>query len=252
MKRVVVLSDMQIPDHDVKAIEAIMDFVYDYEPDELYCVGDEADSPEPSRWTKGYALEYAGTLQKGLDTTKEIIANFRRVLGGKPFHIMRSNHGDRIRQYINRYAPALASLRDIEYEKLLGYGELDIKYHHRPWEFAPRWLLAHGDEGALIRTAGGTALNLAKRVGMSVVCGHTHRLGIQHQHAAVNGRIVSRLYGFEVGNLMALDRASYLKAGSANWQSGFGILYIDRAKVTPVAVPIINRSFVVEGETYKW
>jgi len=42
MKRIVVLSDMQIPYNDKRATRAVMNVVADYEPDELFCVGDEA------------------------------------------------------------------------------------------------------------------------------------------------------------------------------------------------------------------
>lgn len=252
MKRVIVLSDIQSPSHDVKAVNAITQLVIDYEPDELYCVGDEADSPEPSRWNKGRAEEYAKTLQKGLDTTSQIMEDFKKALGDKPFHTMRSNHGDRIRNYINRYAPALASLRALEYETLLRYQELDITYHNRIWQFARGWALAHGDEGNTIQTSGGTALSLAKRAGLSIVCGHTHRQGIQHQHVGINGRVANRLFGVEVGHLMDLKKAKYLPTGSANWQSGIAVLYIHRTHVVPVLVPIINNSFTIEGQTYKW
>lgn len=252
MKRVIVLSDIQSPSHDAKAVAAITQLVSDYEPDELYCVGDEADSPEPSRWNKGRAEEYAKTLQKGLDTTSQIMEDFKKALGDKPFHTMRSNHGDRISNYINRYAPALASLRALEYETLLRYRELDITYHDRIWQFARGWALAHGDEGNLIQTAGGTAMSLAKRTGLSIVCGHTHRQGIQHQHVGINGRVASRLFGVEVGHLMDLKKAGYLPTGSANWQSGVAVLYIHRTHVVPVLVPIINNSFTLEGQTYKW
>lgn len=252
VKRVVVLSDIQAPSHDARAITALQDFVYDFEPDELYCVGDEADSPEPSRWNKGRAGEYAKTLQSGLDKTSDIMEGFKDVLGDKPFHTMRSNHGDRIDHYISKYAPALASLRALEYEELLRYRELDITYHNKIWQFAPGWALAHGDEGSLLQTSGGTALNLARRIGLSVVCGHTHRQGIQHYHVGYNGRISSRLFGVEVGHLMDLNKADYLSTGAANWQQGFAILYIRRSNVTPVTVPIIGRSFTVEGKTYAW
>lgn len=252
MKRVVVLSDIQAPYHDRKAVAAVQQFVADYDPDELYCVGDEADMPEPSRWNKNTAGEFAGTLQKGLDETAAIMKGFREALGDKPFHTMRSNHGDRLRHYVSRYAPALNSLRSLEYETLLGYIENDITYHDKIWQFAPGWALAHGDEGNLIRTAGGTALSLAKRTGLSIVCGHTHRAGIQHEHTGVNGKVTNRLYGFEVGNLMDLSKAGYLKTGGANWQQAFGMLYIDKKNVTPVVVPINNRSFTVEGTVYSW
>jgi hypothetical protein len=95
-------------------------------------------------------------------------------------------------------------------------------------------------------------MSLAKKIGMSVVCGHTHKLGFLHENKSFNGKQISSLYGFEVGNMMDLKQATYLKGGSANWQSAFGLLYIHNGKVTPIPVPIINNSFVVEGKVYKW
>ena len=252
MKRVVVLPDMQIPYHDARTVNAVRNFVKDYQPDELFCVGDEADSPEPSRWNKGMAGEFAGTLQSNLDQTARIMISFKEALGDKAFHTMRSNHGDRIQNYVGKYAPALASLRDIEYSKLLRYSENEITYHNSIWEFAPNWVLAHGDEGNINKTAGGTALALARKIGSSVVCGHTHRAGIQHEHTGYNGKILNRLYGVEVGHLMDLSKASYLGSTAANWQQAFTILYIRKSGVTPVVVPINGRSFVVEGQVYDW
>ena len=253
MERIVVLSDMQIPYHDRRSVDAVMQFVEDYEPDQLFCVGDEADSPEPSRWTKGTAGEYAGTLQKGLDKTAEIMKGFKEAIGDKPFHVMRSNHGDRIQHYVQRYAPALSSLRELEYTKLLNYTENEITYHDEIWSFSPGWAMAHGDEGNLIKTAGGTAMSLARKTGTSIVCGHTHRLGLQHEHSGFNGKIQNRLYGIEVGHLMDLSKAGYLKTGGANWQQGFAILYRDsRNRIYPTVVPITDKKFVVEGEVYEW
>jgi predicted phosphodiesterase len=252
VKTIVVLSDLQIPYHDPKFVSAVQEFVADYEPDELFCVGDELDAPEPSRWTKGTAGEFAGTLQKGIDKTYNIMADFKEALGDRPFHVQRSNHTDRIENYVSRYAPALSSLRDLEYKTLLGYDELGITYHERLYNFAPGWAMAHGDEGSLSRIAGSTALSLARRTGLSIVCGHTHRLGIQHENTAVNGKVTGRLFGMEVGHMMDLSKAAYLKTGGANWQAGFGILHIDGKNVTPSVIPMINNSFIVEGVKYKW
>ena len=251
VKRVVVLSDLQVPLHDREAIKKVIKFVKDYEPDELFCVGDEADCLAPARWSKGYAAEHSN-LQRDLDETTKIMGQFKGALGDKPFHLMRSNHGDRIQKYVEKYAPAFSTLRDLKYEKLLGYRELEITYHNKLWNFAPGWIMGHGDEGTSSRYAGGTALALAKKTGMSVVCGHTHKQGLLHHHTAYNSKVTSQLFGFEVGNLMDLKQATYLKGGSSNWQSGFGLLYIDRGKVTPVPVPVIGNSFTVEGETYRW
>lgn len=230
----IVIPDMQVPDHDPKAVRALLDFIRHVKPDGLLCVGDECDSPEPSRWNKGYAGEFAGTLQKGLDTTSEILGEFRAALGKKgEFALSRSNHGERIQKYVGRYAPALASLRALDYRTLLRLDEHGIDYHEEPYEFAPGWVLAHGDEGSLVRTPGGTAMGLARRWGKSVVCGHTHRAGLMHDHNYLNGKPSRLLYGLEVGHLMSMKKASYLAAGSANWQQATALIEVDGKRVDP-------------------
>jgi hypothetical protein len=66
----------------------------------------------------------------------------------------------------------------------------------------------------------------------------------------VNGKVTRTLYGLEVGCLMNFKDAKYAK--THNWQQGFGILYVDGQKVTPCAIPIDKKSFVVEGKRYSW
>lgn len=253
MKRVVVIPDLQIPLHDPKLVTAFINFIEDYQPDELYCVGDEFDAFEISRWDKGTEKEFGGTYQKNIDKTYEIMSQFRAALGyGKPFHVMRSNHGEtRVRSYL-RSAPALATLRALDYETLMGYRDLKITYHNRIWEFAPGWGLAHGDEGSMSQQAGGTAIALARKTGLSMVTGHTHRAGLQHSHSGFNGHHSKLLYGMEVGHMMDMAKAKYLPANAGNWQQAFGILYIDRNKVTPNLITVNNRSFIVEGHKYSW
>lgn len=239
-KRAVVLSDLQIPYHDKQSVQTAIDFVKDYKPDELWCVGDELDAPEPSRWNKGMAGEYSDTLQKGIDKTNEIMAAFRTALGkNKKFYIQRSNHTDRIDTYMRKYAPAFSSLKSLEIETLLGYDKIGITYLHRMHELLPGWVMAHGDEGALNRAPGATALNLAKSLGKSVVCGHSHRLGLQHETRGFYGN-THTLFGLEVGHMMDIKQAHYLTSGNANWQQGIGILIESKGKVTPHAVAIIN------------
>jgi hypothetical protein len=50
---------------------------------------------------------------------------------------------------------------------------------------------------------------------------------------------------------MDMRKASYLGIGSANWQTGFGLLHIDGRNVTPVAVPIHkDGTFNVGGKVW--
>lgn len=239
-RRVVVLSDLQIPYQDDTAVNAVLKFIRWYKPHELWCVGDELDAPEPSRWNKGMAGEYAPTLQDSIDLTYNIMADFRDALGrNKPFIIQRSNHTDRIQTYIRKYAPAFGSLDSLKIEELLGYDSLNIQYLHKFKELLPGWIMAHGDEGRSIQTPGSTAMNLARKLGKSVVCGHTHKLGVQHETTGLYGKNKT-IYGLEVGNLMDIKQASYLSSGVANWQQGIGILVQKGRQVIPYAVPVVN------------
>jgi len=240
MRRVVVLSDLQIPYHDPVALKKVLAFIKWYRPNELWCVGDELDAPEPSRWNKGMAGEYAPTLQDSIDQTYNIMADFRDALGkNKPFIIQRSNHTDRIQTYIRKYAPAFGSLESLKIEELLGYSSLGIQYLHRFKELLPGWVMAHGDEGRSVQVPGSTAMSLAKKLGKSVVCGHTHKLGIQHETTGLYGKNRT-VYGLEVGHLMDMRQASYLTSGIANWQQGIGILVEKNRKVIPYAVPLTD------------
>jgi hypothetical protein len=238
--RYVVLSDIQWPYHDAKALRAVLAFVRDVKPAGVLNVGDELDQDTVSHWNKGTAREFSPVLRKDIRDLSEWTENLRKALGDGPIHISRSNHGDRLQKYVNMYAPALVGFEELEITSLLRYPELGVTYHRKPFEFAPGWVLAHGDEGNLSRIAGSTALNLAKKWGKSVICGHTHRAGITHESTGVNGSLRT-LTGFEVGNLMSLKKAGYLKAQSANWQQGVGLLDIDdRLRVVPSFVPIRN------------
>ena len=118
-------------------------------------------------------------------------------------------------------------------------------------DIAPGWIMMHGDQGNVQPTAGATALGLTKRSGMSVVCGHTHRAGLTHYTQAVDGKIRTT-YGMEVGHMMDLRHAKYIKGGLFTWAQAFGILHVDGATVYPELVFIVNNSFTVNGKIFKW
>jgi hypothetical protein len=253
--RLVFLPDFQIPYHDKRTVRNLTEFVWNYQPDHLYHVGDLIDAPEPSRWNKGMAGEYAGTLQKGIDETVEVLSDIRSGYDG-PFGVKRGNHDERVQTYIRKYAPALGPLRSLEVPELLRLDGLDIDWHPGLTDVAPGWVLAHGDEGSLNRIGGGTAASLAARIGKSVVCGHTHKAAIKSAVNApqgYNGKQAPTLWGMEVGNAMDIRKAEYLKTGAANWQQAFGILYVKRGTRTVIPSLIhIDPSgvFNVEGQFY--
>lgn len=248
---VLIVSDIQAPYHDRKALDNLISFAKDFKPDVLVNVGDDVDGPEISQWHKGSALEYGSTLQTSFDIITGIHGRFREAVGDVPYHLSRSNHGDRLQKYVKQYSPALASLRSLDLAELAGYSAAGIEYHKAPFSIAPGWVCAHGDEGNMSQIAGRTAGLLSQRWGVSVACGHTHRAGLVPTSLGYGGSITTTLWGLEVGHLMALDQASYLKAGHANWQAAFGLLRINGTRVHPEVIPIQNDgSFCVDGVWY--
>lgn len=248
-RSIVVLPDTQVPYHDKRYVNALIQFVKDYQPDELTHVGDGLDAPEPSRWNKGMAGEYATTLQHSIDEFQGMMGGFRDALGDKPFKFKMGNHDERVQVYVNRYAPALASLTSLKFEELTGLNALNVEVHHNVFDVAPGWVMAHLHETGLNRTPGGTAMGLARKIGKSVVGGHTHKVGLQHETTGYNGK-VRTIFGMEVGHAMSMRDASYLKYGGANWVQGFGILHTDGRNTWPQVVTVQGRSFRVDGKIY--
>ena len=252
MQRIVIISDMQIPYHSKRHLDSLLRYVDAVKPD-LACVGDEVDVPQASRWTKGTAKEFEGTLQKDLNSAKDILGQFRDAQGhDKSFWLQRSNHTQRLEDYIRKYAPAFSVIDALKIEKLLDLEKLGITYNRHLSEIAPNVLLAHGDEGRMFKDAGRTALDLAKRTGKNVVCGHSHRQGLVSESHGFGGK-QNVLWGMEVGNLMNLKSsgAGYLKEKIANWQTGFGLLSVIDGIVKAETIPMDSKGrFIADGELW--
>ena len=244
MKKIVVISDLQVPYHDERAVRNVASFIKRFKPDQVITIGDEIDLPQISRWTEGTPGWFEQSLGADRDATVEILWNLQVT------DMIRSNHTDRLYNVIMKKIPAFLALPELKFEKFMKLDELGIKFHRKPLEFAPDWIAIHGDEGSVKPTPGLTALDAARKHGKSVVCGHTHRAG-QSAFTEASGGVLGRvLRGVEVGNLMDFKKAGYTK-GVANWQQAFAVFYVDKKAVTNTIVHIEkDGSFVFEGKRY--
>lgn len=249
MKRIVIGLETQVPYENRRAVRNFVQFLSEYQPDELIGIGDHLDAPAPARWNRGTAEEFATNLQAEVDRMISIFEDIRNAYTG-PFSVHHGNHEARISSYLKRQAPALADLRSLRLENLLEYERLDIRLRDPYERVAPGWVTTHGDAGSLSRIPGSTALNLAKKWGVSVACGHTHRLGVKAS-AAPGFHATKSLYGMETGNFMDARKATYIKSYAPDWTGGFGILEIIGNRVMPKTIEIApNGSFVVDGVLY--
>lgn len=252
-KSYVIVSDTQIPYDDRKALERVIEFIGDYQPDEVIHIGDLMDFPGPARWSKGTAEEFAKHQLPGdiEDAKRRFLEPLRAVYDG-PVGVIEGNHDERPRVYLSKYAPAVAGYDFYNFENLLSFHDYKIRKLPDFYEFTDGWVATHGHRGGirLTQEAGKTALNAARRFNRNVVMGHTHRLGIaRHTRGyAGNSDVVT---GFEVGNLMNMKLAGYLKGATANWQQGFGLITVANGVVKPQEIEISGGQFSVNNVVYK-
>jgi predicted phosphodiesterase len=252
-KRIVVISDTQIPYHDRKAVKALVKFIGDYRPDEVIHIGDLMDFPQPSRWNKGSAGEFEGSVFEDCEQAKRTFLEPLRKAFDGPIKVHEGNHDERARTYLAKYSPALAGTKAFNIETLLDFDGFGVELLPTFNKIAPGWITTHGHLGGikLSQIAGQTALNAAKKFQASVVMGHTHRLAISQHTFGYGGDITKQVTGFEVGHLMNQKLAAYLKQGTGNWQLGFGLLTIDGQHVKPELVPIKQGRFTVGGNSWE-
>ena len=244
MKRIVIVSDLQVPFHDRHAVKNLASFIAKFKPHEVVTIGDEIDFNTISKWSEGTPEAYEQTLGDDRDEAVQVLYDLQVT------QMIRSNHTDRLYHTLLR-APSLIGLPELEYAKFMDFAGLGIRFHKRPFEFHKGWVLVHGDEGSMNSNAGLTALGLAKKFGKSVVCGHTHRAGISAFTEGI-GASYRTLWGLEAGNVMDKKKASYLKAGSANWQMSVAVIETHGDRVSPMLVPINkDGSFTLYGKLYQ-
>jgi hypothetical protein len=248
MKRTVVVPDLQVPYHDPVAVKNVAAYIKAVRPDSVVTLGDEIDLPQISRWTENTPGWYEQTLAADRDEAVEVLWSL--VEHTKDAHMIRSNHTDRLYNVIMKKIPAFLALPELRFEKFMKLDELGITYHKKPYAIARGIIALHGDEQSVKPTPGLTALEAARRHGISVICGHTHRAGQSAFTEASGGKIGRILRGWEGGHLMDVRQAHYTK-GTMNWQQAFIII---EEIGTNVQVSIINLekdgTFVVSGKRY--
>lgn len=252
MKRIVLIPDTHVPIDDRSVVRAIIRFIGNTQPDEVVHLGDLMDYPSPSRWTKGTKEEFQARIKPDSEQAKtRFLGPLREVYSG-PVRVHVGNHDERPETYLGQYAPALVEYAEqFKLSALLDFDGFGVETLPDFYKIAPGWLSTHGHRGGirLSQKSGETALLAALKFGTSVIMGHVHRLGLKG-HTTGYGGNGNTLWGMEIGHIMNMKKAHYLKGATANWQQGFGLLTVDGAHVKPELVPINARRFSVDGSSW--
>lgn len=228
----VLMSCDQAPYQDERAHELVCALLAKIQPHRAVHLGDLLDAPAESRHEPNINrnASMAECAVVGHRLLSERIDAFPRA----EWVFLEGNHDARLRQYVVKQAgAAIASLAPVgetepllSVPRLLHLDALGVRYKlddvgtwdHAELELAPELIAIHGLE----TTKTGAAAKTAADLGVSVICGHTHRQRMTPVTTKVNRVPVVR-EAMEVGCLCRPDLG--YKRGP-DWQQGVGVLYV--------------------------
>lgn len=237
-------SDIQFPLHDERAVELWLKVLKDFKPDLVDLVGDLDDSNSTSRWAVG--PEKSVTIDEaGAKATREFLVQVRDLGPDADIHLFDGNHGwTRHEKYIQDNAPALIGA--LTPDTLYGYKDQGIEFHRYqdlPFNRFNDMYVHHGV--AVNKHSGESVKADIDQWGVSLIRGHSHRLGNFYKTFELTGRT---LEGYELGHLMKVSEADYQL--QRNWQQGFLYGYISGGQHYLELVPIKDYTCFVAGKRY--
>jgi len=230
MPRIIVVSDLHIPQHHKEGVDALIKRVRTWHPGKVVLLGDILDSYSISRYLKDPA---APNLQEEIDATKDVLRRLRAAIGRGCIEYLSGNHEDRLRRVLWE-VPGLNGLKALSLPELLGVSES----RWRPYDkdaYLRIGSIAFHHGGDTKRNTEGTAkerLTAAGEETRVICCGHTHRLSVTY--------IRDRLglgASVETGCLQDPIKADYLKTRKL-WDLGWIEIYTDTGHSLPRIQPV--------------
>lgn len=244
MELKIVLSDLQLPYHDKRAVAAVCNLLADRAASivEVHQVGDFFDFTGISRWVDGTVGERG--LQQELDASRGVQADIHSAYGGKKTRIL-GNHDDRLRKYLSTKAKGLHGLRILDFDYVTEAERYGWTTMGEPYAVAPGVTSVHG---LSVRSKSGyTAHAHLDKVDSHVIHGHTHRAGLVYRTVGSRTR-----WAMETGCLMDPAKAVYAPGGFVDWQQAIAALWVDGKETFPVLIDLrADRSFVFDGKRYR-
>lgn len=217
--KIACLSDQHIPFLNDRSHGAIMNFLKAFKPNKIKLLGDVIDLWQISHFLKDPCR--INTLQEDLDKTQTYIRELRDGFLKAEITMLCGNHEDRLRKYLWERAYEISPIRELRVDKLLGIDEMKIKFYPEQTDVDREGeiLFTHGT--VISQESGMTARRMLKKYGMSIVHGHTHRLG-SHYKTMMGGSYAA----FENGCLCKSELAREWRMGMPDWQNGITLVFI--------------------------
>lgn len=217
-KRVLILSDIHVPYHNISSITAALQYAKKSKPDALLLNGDTIDCFKLSRYIKDPKKR---DFKHELDTFKALFDVFEKELGCKIYFKI-GNHEERYEHFLFEKAKELVGIEEFEFINILKARArgIDIIGDKRPMKLNNLWGI-HGHEyiggiSAPVNPARG--LFLKSKV--SSFQGHNHQTS-EHTEPTLTGKMITT---WSLGCLSELH-PQYMPLNK--WNHGFAEVDLD-------------------------
>lgn len=195
-KRTLVLSDIHVPFHDMKAVRAAVEWGKKWGPDAVLLNGDICDCFSISRFDKNPTTT---TLLNEINTTRQFLGWLQESFRKARIIFKEGNHDERMDRYLWVKAPELLGVPQLTLQHLIcDARENEPGIEGIEWIGDQRQVKAgflsvlHGHE--MVRATIAPPVNPARGAFLRslecVMVGHGHRSS-QHSEASLNGRLIA-------------------------------------------------------------
>ena len=242
MKLSVVIPDIHVPYHDVRAVRVMCKVISALKPDYCIILGDSLDFYQLSKFDKNPLRKTS--VSDDVDDFKDVLQQIDNACPLKTDKIfLEGNHEHRLQKWIWSNATELGSMIP-SLEAYCGFKSLGWRFFkYGDFYRLGDVLFMHGD-----RCGMNVSMNMLRKYGTSVVHGHDHGAGVRYFANAVG-----RMFSMNCGHLSDMKQQEYLYGGVADWTQGFGIIEFsnDFKIAQPTFVPITDGRCMVWGQQYK-
>lgn len=216
-KRMLIISDLHIPYHNIPAITSAIDYAISANVDCVLINGDLVDEHSMSKFLIDPRKR---NLAEELESTNLFLDSLQAALPVKTFFKL-GNHDERLEKYLMRKAPELLGISEFRLPNLLNTYARGIEcVEEKRIVYAGKFIILHGHEVNMKGTTVNPARTLYLKTKKSCLCGHLHTSS-QHTEKRIDGYLVSN---WSTGHL-AEEHPQY--APINNWNLGFAILDFD-------------------------
>ena len=243
IKTSICLNDQHIPYHDIAANKLVFKFIKHIKPDFVDMLGDVLDFWQISKFLGDPKRK--DSIQKDINACKEYLKELRDLAPKAEIVFHYGNHVTRLKKYIWTNAKELDCIESLDIKFLLGLDKLRIKSIDTQEGFMVRGKLAMTHGTCVSQDSGATARRNLKKYGLSVICGHTHRLGstFKTDLRGITG-------AWENGCLCNLDLIKEWGRELADWQQGISVIDFHEDMFRVQQINIIDNKMIFGKQVY--